>query len=84
MYCILTLPFDFMGRAIKVFVMAQFLMVKYKVNKEFQFACRTINQWINEKTASIGFVNSGYNKVAGWLHTYANRDPREAQNGQSQ
>lgn len=78
-YCIVTLPFDLMGRLIKLFIMAQFLMVKYRLNNEFRYACTTINALIEDKTKSIGFVNNGYKKVAGWLHEYVNRDPNAAQ-----
>jgi hypothetical protein len=73
---VVTLPFDLMGRLIKVFIMAQFLMVKYRLNNEFRYACTSINTMIESKTQSIGFLNTGYKKVAGILYDYATRDPR--------
>jgi hypothetical protein len=45
-YLIVTLPFDFLGRVVKVFLMGQLLMLKYKMNNEFRLACGSINSWI--------------------------------------
>lgn len=45
-YCVVTLPLDFLGRAIKVFVLAQMFLVKYRINNEFRYACVSVNQWI--------------------------------------
>jgi hypothetical protein len=78
-YCIVTLPFDLMGRLIKIFIMAQFLMVKYRLNTELRYACASINALIEDKTKSIGFLNNGYKKAAGWLYEYVNRDPSGGQ-----
>lgn len=78
-YCIVTLPFDLMGRLIKIFIMAQFLLVKYRLNNEFRYACTSVNNLIDDKTKSIGFLNNGYKKLAGWIHEYATRDPTQAQ-----
>jgi hypothetical protein len=68
-----------MGRLIKVFIMAQFLMVKYRLNSEFRYACSSINSLIENKTSSIGFLNSGYKKLAGFLYDYATREPQAGQ-----
>ena len=78
-YCIVTLPLDFMQRAIKVFVVAQFILVKYRINPECREACRQLNLFLEEKTAILGPVGSAYKKVAKWINDYAMRDPRGAQ-----
>lgn len=59
--------------------MAQFLMVKYRLNSELRYACTSINTLIDTKTRSIGFLNTGYNKLAGILYDYATRDPQAGQ-----
>jgi hypothetical protein len=80
-YLVLTLPFDFMGRAIKAFLIGQFLFIKYRISPEFTYSCRSINNWILAKTYPIGFLNSAWIKVGGWIHSYATRDisPQQAQ-----
>ena len=45
-YLIFSLPFDLMGRGIKCFMMAQFLMIKYRINQEMRYSCTLINTWI--------------------------------------
>jgi len=54
-------------------------MVKYRLNSELRYACTSINTFIDTKTRSIGFLNNGYNKLAGILYDYATRDPQAAQ-----
>lgn len=81
-YCIVTLPFDLMGRLIKIFIMAQFLLVKYRLNNEFRYACTSVNALIEDKTKFIGFLHNGYKKVAGLVYEYATRDPTQAQQPQ--
>lgn len=73
-YMVFTMPLDFMGRAIKAFMMAQFLLIKYRINPEFAYSCSIINAWILGKTSSIGFVNAGWVKISGWIHSYATRE----------
>lgn len=75
----LTVWLDFMGRIIKIVVMVQFMLVKYRLNNEFKYACTSINSTIERLTSRIGFVNSGYKKLAGWVFDYANRDPNAGQ-----
>lgn len=70
-YLLFTLPLDFMGRAIKCFMMGQFLFIKYRLSAEFRHCCSSINTWIDTKTAAIGFVNSAYKKLAGFIYSYA-------------
>jgi len=47
LYMLVTLPLDFMGRVIKVFLMGQYLFVKYRINTEFKYSCGNIHQWIS-------------------------------------
>lgn len=79
MYCLLTLPLDIFGRGLKLFVIGQFLFVKYRLNQEFRYATSSINTFIEQKTASIGFIHNGYKKIAGWVYDFATRDPRASQ-----
>ena len=75
-YCVVTLPLDFLGRAIKIFVLAQMFFVKYRISNEFRYACVSINKLIEDKTKPVGFLHNGYIKLIGYVHEYANRDPR--------
>jgi hypothetical protein len=77
-YLILTLPLDFMNRLIKVFMIAQYLLIKYRINNEFRYASSSVNSWIEGKISGIGFVLNGYKKLAGIVHDYANRQPEAA------
>lgn len=72
-YLILTLPFDFFGRAIKVFLLGQLLIVKYKMNNDFKLACGVTNAWVMEKLRPIAAVQSMYVKVIDWLYSFASR-----------
>ena len=87
-YLLFSLPLDFMSRAIKCFMMGQFLFIKYRLSAEFRHSCFIINQWMENKTSSIGFLNSGYKKFANMIYGYATRDlvPQQPQGqaGQSQ
>ena len=82
-YCVVTLPLDFMGRLIKIFIMGQFLLVKYRLNTEFRYACSAVNTTIEGYTSKVGFIHSGYQKAVGFVYNYATRDPRGAE-GQAQ
>ena len=44
-YLLLTFPLA-PSRAIKAFVIAQLLLLKYKVNQEFRQSCTLVNNWI--------------------------------------
>lgn len=86
-YLIFSLPLDFMGRAIKAFMMGQFLFIKYRLSSEFRYTCTSVNNWIENKTAAIGFINSAYKKLAEWIYSYATRElvPQQPQaEGQAQ
>ena len=43
-----------------------------------------IHEWIDTKTKAIGFLNAAYQKVSGWIYSYANRDVTGQQQAQSQ
>lgn len=73
-FLLLTLPFDF-GRIIKLFLMGQFLLVKYKVNAEFRRNCTRINTWIQQKISGlIPSLGEGYQKLASMIYNYASKD----------
>ena len=74
LYMLFSLPFDFMGRIIKVFLMAQYLLIKYRINAEFRYSCASINQWILQKTYPIGILNKAYLTLSGWIYGYATRE----------
>ena len=56
-FLLVTLPFDLGGRLVKLFLIGQFLLVKYKVNPEFRGNCTTINVWIEQKVSGIQFLS---------------------------
>lgn len=70
-----SLPLDFIGRGLKLFMIGQFLLIKYRINNQFRFASGSVNAWIEKITSPIGFVNAGYKKLAGWIYEYANKRP---------
>jgi hypothetical protein len=74
-YLVITLPLDFMNRLIKVFMIGQYLLIKYRINNEFRYASSSVNAWIEAKISGIGFLLNGYKKLAGIVHDYANRQP---------
>lgn len=74
LYMLVSLPLDFMGRIIKVFLMGQYLLIKYRINAEFKYSCANINQWILQKTYPIGFINKAYQTLSGWIYSYATKE----------
>ena len=73
-YLIFTLPMDLFGKAIKVFLLAQLLVMKYKMNPEFKTACGVIHAWTLEKTRAFGGVHSAYVKATDWINGFATRN----------
>lgn len=76
-YLIATLPFDFMGRLIKIFLLGQLLIMKYKVNNEFKLTCSSVNAWILEKIKNIELIHSPYSKLTQWIYNFVNRDQQQ-------
>jgi hypothetical protein len=74
LYCILSLPFDFMNRGLKCFIMVQFLFIKFRISPEFQSTCSLMHAWVDQKTSAVGPLNALYRKVASWVHSYATRE----------
>jgi hypothetical protein len=64
--------------------MVQFLLVKYRLNAEFRYACTSVNTLIEGLTSKVAFLNNGYKKIAGYVYDYATRDPRGAEQQQQQ
>lgn len=83
-FLILTLPFGFMQRLMKVFILGQYLLMKFRISNEFRFGCSEIHKFVDTKTKSIGFVNSLYNKAIDYVHKFATADPRGQQPQQQQ
>lgn len=73
-FTLITLFRDFGGKIIKLILMAQFLLVKYKVNPEFRRNCTSINWWLQQKLASIPSLLGPYQKVTGMIYNYASKD----------
>jgi hypothetical protein len=71
---LVTLPLDFMGRIIKLFLIGQLLLVKYKINQEFRYSCTAVHSWVNQKTSGISVINSVYNKIIGYIYDFATKD----------
>lgn len=73
-YLVLTLFFNLMGKIIKVILIGQMLLMKYKLNAEFRVSCRSVNAWILAKTSKIELLHSNYLKVSGLIFNYASKD----------
>ncbi len=76
-YLLLSLPFDLMGRLIKLFMIGQYLLIKYRISNEFRFASTSVNSWVDGKLAAVGFLQNAYRKVVGYVYDYANRNPEQ-------
>lgn len=83
-FLICTLPFGFMQRLMKVFILGQYLLMKYRISNEFRYGCSDIHRFIDSKTKSIGFINSLYNKAIDYVYKFATADPRGQQQPQQQ
>jgi hypothetical protein len=53
--------------------------MKFKISNEFKYGCSEIHKLVDEKTKSIGFINSAYNKVIEYVYKFATQDPRGQQ-----
>ena len=78
-FVICSLPFDFFNKLIKVFLMGQYLLMKYRVTNECRTAAGEIHRFIDGKTKSIGVINSLYNKGVEYAYKFATQDPRGQQ-----
>lgn len=78
-YLIATLPFGFANRAIKAFLMAQFLLLKYKLNLEFRQSCTFLNQSISYKLSSLSTVRDLYAQLSSKIYNFASRDLQQGQ-----
>lgn len=52
-YCCVTLLFDLFSRLIKIFLMGQMMLMRYKFSPEFRASCKTANAWILGKIGGI-------------------------------
>ncbi len=58
--------------------MGQFLLLKYRLNKQFSYSCIAVNKFFDEKTSYIGIINKGYKKLSDLIYKYANSNPAGA------
>lgn len=73
-YLVVTLPFDFFGKAIKLFLLGQLLILKYKMNNDFKVACGVIHAWVMEKIRPFDSINSIYLKATDCVYSFATRN----------
>lgn len=83
-FLICTVPLDFFNRLLKVFIMGQYLLMKFRISQEFRYGCSEVHKLIDSKTKSIGFVNSLYNKGVDFAYKMATSDPNQQQAQQPQ
>ena len=72
-YTCVTIFFDLFSKGIKIFLMGQMLLMKYKISPEFRGSCQVVNSWILTKTAGIAFLSSNYLKLSQMIYGYAAR-----------
>jgi hypothetical protein len=72
-YVVATVFFDLFGGIVKIVLMGQMLLMKYKISPEFRGSCQAVNRWILEKTAGIELLRSNYLKLSGMVYGYAAR-----------
>ena len=70
-YTCVTIFFDLFSKAIKIFLMGQMLLMKYKISPEFRGSCQVVNGWILQKTTGIHFLSSNYMKLSQMIYGYA-------------
>lgn len=78
-FLICSLPLDFFNRMLKVFIMGQYMLMKFRISQEFRFGCSEVHKFVDSKTKSIGFINSLYNKGVDFAYNFATSDPRQQQ-----
>ena len=72
-YLLLTLPLDFMGRAVKAFITAQVLVIKYSLNPEFRQNCASFYGLVDQKLTSFPILQGPFRRAACWIYSYASQ-----------
>ena len=67
----MTIFFDFFNRIIKIFLIGQMLIMKYKINQEFRVSCAVVNRWVIEKIRGIDLLYSNYVLITNKIYSYA-------------
>jgi hypothetical protein len=78
-FLICSLPLDFLNRLLKVFIMGQYLLMKFRISNEFRYACSEVHKLVDSKTKAVGFVNSLYNKAIDFVYKIATSNPNQQQ-----
>lgn len=68
---LVTIFFDFFNRIIKIFLIGQMLIMKYKINPEFRLSCTAVNKWVTEKIRGVDLLYSNYAMITGKIYSYA-------------
>ena len=72
-YLVVTIFLDFFNRIIKIFLLGQMLIMKYKINPEFRLSCTVVNKWIIDKIKGIDFIYSNYMLITNKIYSYASQ-----------
>lgn len=72
-YLMITIFFDFFNRLIKIFILGQTLIMKYKINQEFRLACTTANKWVTDKIKNISVLYDNYLLLTNKIYGYASQ-----------
>lgn len=83
-FLVCSVPLDFFNRMLKVFIMGQYMFMKYRIAQEFRYACSEVHKWIDSKTKAIGFINNLYNKGVNMAYNFATQVPQQQQQPQQQ
>jgi hypothetical protein len=78
-FLICSLPLDFFNRLLKVFIMGQYMLMKFRISNEFRYGCSEVHKLIDSKTKAVGFVNSLYNKGIDFVYKIATSNPQPQQ-----
>ncbi len=68
-----------MSRLMKVIILGQYVLMKFRISNEFRYGCSEIHKFVDSKTKSVGFINSIYNKIINYAYGVATADPRQQQ-----
>ncbi len=79
LFLICTLPLGVMTRLMKIFIIGQYLLMKFRISNEFRYGCSEIHKFVDSKTKSIGFLNNVYNKGIDYVYKFATANPNGEQ-----
>jgi hypothetical protein len=70
-YNVVTIFMDTFSKVVRIFLLGQMLVMKYKINEEFKGSCRVVHAWIITKISGISILYVNYVKLTDMVYRYA-------------